>query len=81
MPPPRGDRGLDAESLLEGVYDPYIFYRDAYRQRRLYSIYNGHPPDAIIEQMQGTDDVDVDELLKEQHDYEKKNKKPDEPAH
>ena len=27
-------RGLDAEGLLEGVYDPYVFYRDAYRQRR-----------------------------------------------
>src|SRR5512141_1694919 len=35
---------IDAESLLEGVYDPYVFYRDAYRQRRLYKIYRGNPP-------------------------------------
>lgn len=65
-------RGLDAESLLDGVYDPYIFYRDAYRQRRLYDIYNGQPPAEIIEQMQGTGDMDVDKLLDEQHAYEKK---------
>lgn len=73
-------RGIEAESLLEGVYDPYIFYRDAYRQRRLYAIYNGHPPDEVIEQLQGTDDVDVDELLKEQHDYEK-SKQSSKPSH
>jgi len=73
-------RGIEAESLLEGVYDPYVFYRDAYRQRRLYAIYNGHPPDEVIEEMQGTNDVDVDALLKEQHEYEK-SKKAGEPAH
>ncbi len=65
-------RGIDAEGLLEGVYDPYVFYRDAYRQRRLYNIYDGQPPAEIIEQMQGTNDVDVDQLLDEQHAYEKK---------
>ncbi|GAA0718845.1 VacJ family lipoprotein [Dokdonella soli] len=65
-------RGIEAEGLLEGVYDPYIFFRDAYRQRRLYDIYNGQPPAEIIEQMQGTNDVDVDKLLDEQHAYEKK---------
>ena len=65
-------RGLEAEGMLEGVYDPYIFYRDAYRQRRLYDIYNGQPPAEVIEQMQGTSDLDVDKLLDEQRVYEKK---------
>src|SRR5690606_27383011 len=32
---------LDAENLVEGTFDPYVFYRDAYRQRRLYLIYDG----------------------------------------
>jgi phospholipid-binding lipoprotein MlaA len=64
-------RGIEAESLLEGVYDPYVFYRDAYRQRRIYEIYDGDPPEALIEQMQGADDSDVDELLNQQHQYEK----------
>jgi phospholipid-binding lipoprotein MlaA len=65
-------RGIDAEGLLEGVYDPYVFYRDAYRQRRLYDIYDGQPPADVTEQLQGTSDVDVDQLLDEQHAYEKK---------
>lgn len=64
-------RGIEAESLLEGVYDPYVFYRDAYKQRRIYEIYDGNPPEALIEQMQGVDDSDVDELLNQQHQYEK----------
>ncbi|MBO9664298.1 VacJ family lipoprotein [Dokdonella sp.] len=67
-------RAIDAESLLEGVYDPYVFYRDAYRQRRLYDIYDRNPPTELIEQMQGTDDVDIDELLKQQHEYEQQKK-------
>ena len=64
-------RGIDAEGLLQGIYDPYVFYRDAYRQRRLYEIYHGEPPDEVIEHMQGVDDVDIDELLEQQHEYEK----------
>jgi phospholipid-binding lipoprotein MlaA len=66
-------RGIEAEGLLEGVYDPYVFYRDAYRQRRLYEIYDGQPPAEIIEDMQGANDEDIDKLLDEQHRYEKKN--------
>jgi phospholipid-binding lipoprotein MlaA len=66
-------RGIEAEGLLEGVYDPYVFYRDAYRQRRLYEIYDGQPPADVIEQMQGANDEDVDRLLDEQHQYEKKH--------
>jgi phospholipid-binding lipoprotein MlaA len=65
-------RGLDAEGLLDGVYDPYVFYRDAYRQRRLYDIYDGTPPAEVTDQLQGTGDLDVDKLLDEQHAYEKK---------
>lgn len=66
-------RGIDAEGLLEGVYDPYVFYRDAYRQRRIYQIYDGNPPIEVIEQLQGVnEDFDPDELLKEQEQYEQK---------
>lgn len=72
--------GLDAEALLEGNYDPYVFLRDAYRQRRLYTIYDGQPPASVIETMQGAgnDDIDVDELLEQQRQYEKsqQGKKP-----
>ncbi len=66
-------RGIEAEGLLEGVYDPYVFYRDAYRQRRLYDIYDGQPPMDVIEEMQGTGDIDVDKLLEEQQKYEKQH--------
>lgn len=67
-------RGIDAEGLLEGVYDPYVFYRDAYRQRRIYQIYDGNPPIEVIEQLQGVnDDFDPDALLKEQEQYNEKN--------
>jgi phospholipid-binding lipoprotein MlaA len=74
-------RGIEAEGLLEGVYDPYVFYRDAYKQRRIYEIYDGNPPEELIEQMQGVDDNDVDELLNQQHQYEKslQQKKDSEP--
>ena len=74
-------RGIEAEGLLEGVYDPYVFYRDAYKQRRIYEIYDGNPPEELIEQMQGVDDSDVDELLNQQHQYEKslQQKKDSEP--
>ncbi|MGA9342946.1 MAG: VacJ family lipoprotein [Rhodanobacteraceae bacterium] len=67
-------RGIEAENLLEGVYDPYVFYRDAYRQRRLYEIYDGQPPPSVIEQMEGTNEIDVDKLLEEQDEYEQKHK-------
>ncbi len=66
---------IDAEGLLEGVYDPYIFYRDAYRQRRMYKIYRGEPPLSVIQSMQGTGDLeDADKLLQQQQDYEKQQK-------
>ncbi|MEO5559816.1 MAG: VacJ family lipoprotein [Dokdonella sp.] len=74
-------RGIDAEGMLDGVYDPYVFYRDAYRQRRLYDIYDGQPPADVTEQLQGTSDVDIDQLLDEQHAYEKKQGDKDSGGH
>jgi phospholipid-binding lipoprotein MlaA len=69
---------MDAEGLLEGAYDPYVFYRDAYRQRRLYKIYRGEPPMEVIQSMQGVEDVeDSDKLLEEQQQYEKQHQKPE----
>lgn len=65
---------IDAENLVEGAYDPYVFYRDAYRQRRLYTIYNGEPPIEAIQQLQGVEEDDIDSLLDEQRDYDKKHK-------
>ncbi len=62
--------GIEAENLTEGAYDPYIFYRDAYRQRRLYTIYDGEPPFEAIQQLQGIQDDDIDDLLEEQRAYE-----------
>lgn len=66
--------GIDAEGLLEGVFDPYVFYRDAYRQRRLYQIYRGEPPLAAIQSLQGVGDLeDADKLLEEQQQYERQH--------
>ncbi|WP_266157423.1 MlaA family lipoprotein [Dyella silvatica] len=71
-------RAIDAESFLQSAYDPYAFLRDAYRQQRLYMIYDGNPPADVIEQMQGLKDknFDPDELLDEQQKWEKKNSQP-----
>lgn len=66
-------RAMDAESFLESAYDPYVFIRDAYRQQRLYDIYDGSPPDSAIQHMQGLDDknFDPEQLLEQQHAWEK----------
>lgn len=70
-------RAIDAESFLKSAYDPYVFMRDAYRQQRLYQIYDGSPPAEIIQQMQGLDDqgFDPEELLDQQHAWEKQQSK------
>ena len=70
-------RAMDAESFLQSAYDPYVFIRDAYRQRRLYQIYDGNPPVSIIQQMQGLDDAgfDPEELLEQQHLWEQTHPK------
>ena len=64
---------IEAESMVEGAYDPYVFYRDAYRQRRLYNIYDGEPPFDAIQQLQGIDEDDIDSLLEEQREYDEKH--------
>ena len=64
---------IEAESMVDGAYDPYVFYRDAYRQRRLYNIYDGNPPLDAIQQLQGIDEEDIDSLLDEQREYDKKH--------
>ncbi|HET6586888.1 MAG TPA: VacJ family lipoprotein [Oleiagrimonas sp.] len=68
-------RAIDAESFLESAYDPYVFLRDAYRQRRLYKIYYGNPPAKVIERMQGLDEdnFDPEKLLEQQHAWEKRH--------
>jgi phospholipid-binding lipoprotein MlaA len=53
-------RAIDAEGFLQSAYDPYVFIRDAYRQQRLYKIYDGNPPVEIIQQMQGLDEQNFD---------------------
>jgi len=71
-------QALDAESFLQSAYDPYAFLRDAYRQRRLYQIYDGNPPAKIIEMMQGLDDknFEPDQLLEQQRRWESKHPQP-----
>ena len=56
--------------------------RDAYRQQWLHQIYDGDPPAAIIEQMQGINDdnFDPEKLLDEQHEYEKTHGTQAQPA-
>lgn len=68
-------RAIDAEGFLQSAYDPYVFIRDAYRQQRLYQIYDGNPPVDTIQQMQGLDEknFDPEELLDQQHDWENKH--------
>jgi phospholipid-binding lipoprotein MlaA len=71
---------IDAESFLNSAYDPYAFIRDAYRQQRIYQIYDGNPPQDVIDQMQGLKDknFDPDQLLEEQQKWEN-NKQPAQP--
>jgi phospholipid-binding lipoprotein MlaA len=66
---------IDAEGFLQTAYDPYAFMRDAYRQRRLYLLYDGNPPAAVIDKLQGVDQqgFDPDELLEQQKQWEKQH--------
>ncbi|MEO7199221.1 MAG: VacJ family lipoprotein [Dokdonella sp.] len=67
---------IDAENLLEGAYDPYVFYRDAYRQRRLYRIYDGSPPMEMMDQLQDIDDDEMEQMLQEQYELSEPQSKP-----
>lgn len=73
---------IDAESFLRSAYDPYVFVRDAYRQRRLYMIYLGNPPAEVIQHMQGLDveEFDPEALLREQEQWEKAHASPSDAA-
>lgn len=67
---------LPYDKLLTSAYDPYAFMRDAYRQHRLYEIYYGNPPLSAMEELQGTspgadNSDDIEQLLEQQHAYEK----------
>ncbi len=68
-------QAIDTENFLNTAYDPYVFLRDAYRQHRIYMLYDGHPPSSVIDHMQGLDqqDFDPEQLLQEQHQWEKQN--------
>jgi len=70
---------IDAESFLDSAYDPYAFLRDAYRQRRVYMLYDGNPPASVIDRMQGLDQqgFDPDQLLEQQRQWEKQQNKHD----
>ena len=70
--------GIDAESLLEGAFDPYVFYRDSYWQHRLFRIYRGEPPIEAIQALQGATELeDADKLLEEQQKYEQQQQPKD----
>jgi phospholipid-binding lipoprotein MlaA len=52
---------LSLDRLVNEAYDPYAFVRDAYLQRRQYSVYDGSPPEEALE-----DDSDwAEEALRE----------------
>ena len=36
-------------ATLAKAYDPYGFVRDAFLQRRLYLVYDGNPPEQLME--------------------------------
>ncbi|MDD3764822.1 MAG: VacJ family lipoprotein [Nevskiales bacterium] len=40
---------LDLDSVLEQQFDPYVFVRTAYLQRRLNLVYDGNPPLELLE--------------------------------
>lgn len=42
-------RLLDFDEVLEQQYDPYVFIRTAYLQRRLNAVYDGDPPLELLE--------------------------------
>lgn len=42
-------RLLDFDSVLEQQFDPYVFVRTAYLQRRLNLVYDGNPPLELLE--------------------------------
>jgi phospholipid-binding lipoprotein MlaA len=57
---------LDASRIRdEAALDPYVFTREAYRQSRIYSIYDGNPPTEDFEDMFEEDFEELDEFDEE----------------
>ncbi|MCK9489301.1 MAG: VacJ family lipoprotein [Xanthomonadales bacterium] len=50
------------ESYVADAYDPYVFMRDAYRQRRIHAIHDGDPPPELLEQLLMPEDDPADLL-------------------
>lgn len=42
-------RLLDFDDVLEQQFDPYVFVRTAYLQRRINAVYDGNPPPELLE--------------------------------
>jgi phospholipid-binding lipoprotein MlaA len=62
---------LQLDRLVNEAYDPYVFVRDAYLQRRQYAVYDGNPPAAQVE-----DDSDwAEKALKEDEAAAEEEKK------
>ena len=55
---------FQTERYIQDAYDPYTFVRDAFRQRRLYAIYDGEPPQELINELLMPEDDPAD-LLEE----------------
>ena len=53
---------FQTERFIDEAYDPYVFVRDAYRQRRIYAIYDGNPPPEIVELLLMPEDDPADLL-------------------
>ena len=53
---------LPLDKTLARTYDPYVFVRDAYLQRRLYLVFDGNPPQS---KLSGEDEDWAAEALKE----------------
>lgn len=52
------------ERYIDEAYDPYSFIRDAYRQRRIYAVYDGEPPPEVLDLILMPEDDPAD-LLEE----------------
>lgn len=50
------------DPYIQEAYDPYAFVRDAYRQRRIYAIYDGEPPAELLDQLLMPEDDPADLL-------------------
>jgi len=68
---------LPLDKTLEQTYDPYAFIRNAYLQRRQYSVYDGDPPE---DKLPEEDDDWAEEALKESEEPAADDSAPTEPS-